>query len=318
MRGRRPVPALWARRAGRETGDERARRREPRGPLRRRRRAARGTQRRFGRPARCAGRGHRRLPKNCERRLYGRRGRDPLRPPRAPLRQHAAAQRGPGADLRRREPRRRAGAGARPRRALRDEARPARDARPPLLAPLDERWSPRGNEHIGRIFTPSPRETRRTHRPTWTSSTRRRRAIFTTRDLRPPAVHKSNCRGASRLHAIDATCPQVAGRVPGRHRRQPARRRDAHKVGGRLPGAPAGPGAGPGGVPARRGVRLREGRGADLRGGVRAPRRELPGERAGRGRGKGDDGERRDRRRRAAGARAVEVVLARARRRVQR
>ena len=109
---------------------------------------------------------------------------------------------------------------------------------------------------------------------------------------------------------------RVARRLPGRHRREPARRRDAHKVGGRLPGAPAGPGAGPGGVPARRGVRLREGRGADHRGGVRAPRRELSGERAGRGRGKGDDGRGGHGRRRAAGARAVEVVLARARRRL--
>ena len=110
----------------------------------------------------------------------------------------------------------------------------------------------------------------------------------------------------------------LAGRLPRRHRRQPAGRRDAHKVGGRLPGAPAGPGAGPGGVPARRGVRLREGRGADHGGGVRTPRRELSGQRPRRGRGAGDDGERRDRRRSTAGARAVEVVLARARRRLQR
>ena len=190
-------------------------------------RAARGTQRRARRPPGRVRRGHRRLPKNCERRLYGRRGRDPLRPPRAPLRQHAAAQRGPGADLRRRVAGRRAGARARPRRALRDEARPARDARPPLLAPLDERWSPRGNEHIVRIFTPSPRETRRTHRPTWTSSTRRRRAIFTTPASRRPTASRSPSSGACRTTRrsqgwwTPTWRPCRAGRRSGRRTRAP-------------------------------------------------------------------------------------------------
>ena len=78
-----------------------------------------------------------------------------------------------------------------------------------------------------RIFTPSPRETRRTHRPTWTTSTRRRRATSTTRASRRRTASASPssaaCRTTRRSQSSSTPTwrPCRAGRGSGRRTRAP-------------------------------------------------------------------------------------------------